>query len=374
MTAPPKPPGTAVAKAAPGDELDRLGKLHLAQRRADRALTTALRNETWSKSLSVQMQAAVAEYMRRFKLDISEVEVLGGNIYRTGYYYRRRIAEMRTKGLIEYTEGEMIGDDPRLRELMALTGEDDAEVAAWAKAEHFRRLRERIRWSVPEDATHAYVARAKLKNDARVLEGCDWITPLRTKKVKDWGDDRKFKGWKDVPADPVGTEEPEKTVITRAWRRCGLLVAAEIPELRTDEEAMSSGAEIVEAQIEQIGQDESAREAAYAASERPRGMIASGTPDDPYALDDEPKEKEPVPVRAPVTEPVAEVKSEAKPTPMPKPPTLADLEGSVRKLLAHHRLLASDRAKFERMLTQADTEEKLRYLIEEVDKLITAPV
>ncbi|HEY5551567.1 MAG TPA: hypothetical protein VIK52_06755, partial [Opitutaceae bacterium] len=242
--------------------------------RATRALTVAITNESWGKTMSHGMRHAFAEYMRRFHLDISEVDNLGGKPYRNGNYYKRRIAQMRTRGLVEWTEGDYISIDARLDALVAAGDE-------WALGENVRRARERIRWAVPADATHAYVARVKLKQDGKPLEGCDWITPARVKKVKDWGDDRKFKGWKEVPADPVGAEEPEKTVITRAWRRAGLLAAAEIPELKQEEEIMDVEAEAVEATVSEIREREDARDER---SEIKPAMLTVAPINDPYSL------------------------------------------------------------------------------------------
>jgi len=116
------------------------GKRHLAEIRATRALIVAITNESWGKAMSPMMRHAFAEFMRRFHLDISEVDNLGGKPYRNGNYYKRRIAELRSKGLIEWSEGEHIGHDERL-DLAMEVGSEDAELAAWAKGEASRRLR-----------------------------------------------------------------------------------------------------------------------------------------------------------------------------------------------------------------------------------------
>lgn len=270
MAAQQKPePGTAVAKrddTTSAASLDAAGKRHLAEIRARNALVVAITNESWGQKMSPMMRRAFAEYIRRFKLDVSEVDNLGGRPYRNGRYYERRIAEMRTRGLVDWTHGEHIGPDPRLD---ALAEQGDT----WAVEETTRRLRERIRWAVPEDATHAYVARVKLKGDQNPLEGCDWITPERTKKTQ----------YGEKIADPVGAEEPEKTVITRAWRRAGLLAAAEIPELRDEEEALDAGAAAVAEEVEQIGAREAQRELSSA---KPKHLMPGVRHDDPYSVDE----------------------------------------------------------------------------------------
>lgn len=273
-----KPESTAVAKRDAHDQredlalrgLDPHARREVLEQRMRRQITQAIANESWGQSLSPNAQRAVAAYMQRFNLDVGEVEILGGRLYRNGQHYKRRLAEMRSKGLVEWTKGYMIGPDPALD---AAIKDPDPDVAEWAKQERRFRIRERIRWAVPPDATHAYVAQVKLTNDANVLEGCDWITPKRTKKTK----------FGEKIADPVGAEEPEKTVITRAWRRAGILAAAEIPELKAQEETLDAGAVEVAAEVEQIAHDEEAREAA---AQRPKNLMPGVRPDDPYALDD----------------------------------------------------------------------------------------
>src|SRR6185437_6498779 len=147
--------------------------------------------------------------------------------------------------------------------------------------ESARRVRERIRWAVPTDATHAYVTRVKLKGDQNPLEGCDWITPARVKKVKKWKN-RQFDGWEEKPADPVGADEPEKTVITRAWRRVGLLAAAEIPELRDEEARLDAGAVEVAATVTDLRDEEEARELSMKTERQLPPKVDAG---DPYQID-----------------------------------------------------------------------------------------
>jgi hypothetical protein len=265
-------PGTSVARtdnAASADRalagLDAEGRRQVLEQRMRRANLQAVANESWGSALSPNAQRAVAAYMVRFNLDVGEVEILGGKIYRNGQYYKRRIAEMRTRGMVEWSMGDHIGPDARLDKLA-----EDGD--AWAKEESTRRLRERIRWSVPEDATHAYVSRVKVKGDENPLEGCDWITPKRMKQTK----------YGPKLADPVGADEPEKTVITRAWRRVGLIAAAEIPELRQQEEVMDAGAVEVSEEVERIGTEEGARDVS---ARRPRELMPATRPDAPYEPD-----------------------------------------------------------------------------------------
>jgi hypothetical protein len=375
MSATQKPePGTAVA--APKDRdanLTPAQREHMAAIRTTRNLTVAITNEAWGNALTPAMRHAVAEYMRRHKLDVSEVDVLGGRIYRNGYYYRRRIAEMRAAGKLEWSEGEHIGPNAQL---VAGTTSDDPEIAAWSKAENFRRFKERVRWEVPADATHAYVVRIKLKTDGKVLEGCDWITPERKNKY-------------GKVADPIGAEEPEKTVITRAWRRCGLLVAAEIPELRREEESMNSDAEIVDAQIEEIGATDAKRDAELA---RPETQLALPAQNDPYgdvttsAAPAREAEKVEVGPRSKASEGgEARSQSQAAPASATPPssapivedrlvgPTFEQLSQSINKLLKHEKISDEKRAKFVTETANAKTAAQLEGIMGRIENIISDP-
>jgi len=281
-------PGTSVARQEPERDarLTADARARLQKIRSDNAFTMAVTAESWGDRMTVTTRRAFAEFIRRFRLDISEVDNLGNRPYRNGYYYRRRVAEMRTAGQVDWSLGEHIGPNKELDRLAAMTESDpayDPELTQWAREERRRRAQERIRWEVPEDASHAYVVRVKLKGDQNPLEGCDWITPARTKKVKKW-ENKRFAGWEEKVADPVGAEEPEKTVITRAWRRCGLLVAAEIPELKQEEAVMDSAAEEISIAIDERDEEEAAREVS---AHRPRELPLAVREDNPYEIDDD---------------------------------------------------------------------------------------
>jgi hypothetical protein len=124
----------------------------------------------------------------------------------------------------------------------------------------------------------------KITGDANALEGADWIQPGRTKKKS-----ARFGGG-EVIADPIGEEEPEKTVITRAYRRCGLVVAAELPDLRAQEEVLDGEAELIEEAIvaERKATDASveAAEAAARAQHAVPTVAAALPPGDPYGTPD----------------------------------------------------------------------------------------
>lgn len=280
MTAPANNAGATGAapsdRPAPRTSLTPRAAARLAEIKARNAMVVAINNESWGAKLTPLQQRAFAEYMRRFRLDISEIDNLGGRPYRNGRYYMRRGAELTREGRLVAFFGEHIGPDPQLDKL-ARDESVDAETRVWARAESLRRLRECIRHAVPADATHAYVVTLTMRigdtDKAITMEGCKWYVPGRTKKV--WKNGKQI----DVNADPVGTDNPATSVETRAWRRAGRLAFAEIPELREEEELMERAADDTEAAvIEEAVRAEEANESA-AVTGRP---IDHGG-DDPYA-------------------------------------------------------------------------------------------
>ncbi|MDB4916380.1 MAG: hypothetical protein JWM95_4024 [Gemmatimonadetes bacterium] len=221
MTAAPKPEADAPVKRMP--KLTPEGEARLYEIKARNEMVRAIAGESWGAKLSMIQARAFAEYMRRFNLDISEIDNLGGRPYRNGRYYMRRVAELAAAERVEWYKGRHIGPDARLEEF-AKAGEQ------WAIDERFDRLKECIRLGVPADAVYVYVVTVKMKELALPTEGVKWWSPQTA------GSDKRKK------SDPVADENPGLTVETRAWRRCGRLCAAEIPELREQEAEMEFAA------------------------------------------------------------------------------------------------------------------------------------
>lgn len=199
------------------------GRSRLLEIKARNAMVTAIQGESWGGGLSKRQAQAFAEFIRRFKLDISEIDNLGGRPYRNGRYYMRKTAELAAAGRVEWYKGRHIGPDARL-EALANAGEQ------WAIDEHLDRLKECIRLGVPEEAQVVYLVTVKMKELALPTEGVKWWVPQSTGTAK-----RK-------KADPIADENPVTSTETRAWRRAGRLYAAEIPELYLAEEEMEFAA------------------------------------------------------------------------------------------------------------------------------------
>lgn len=314
-------------------------------RKAKNLVAAQIAALSWGEKLDTDTRRAVADWGLTFRVDATtEIHILGGRVYLNAQFYLRRLGELIAADLVEYAVADHVEDDPRL-----------AKLGAEGEGESSRRLRERLKHGIPDACVSATVFRVKLRSMEQEVSGAKWCGTGKKNKHGNI-------------ADPIGEEFPVETSESRAARRAMRLLVSHIPkEIQSEIAAVEASAEMMTARIVDARERSKARDAAYLASERPAGMIASGTPDDPYASEIEQREKEAV------KEPAAEVKAEAKPTPAPKPPTLADLIAGARKLLAHEKLTVDERASFEKMLMQADTEEKARYVIEEVEKLIMAP-
>lgn len=209
-------------KKADGPKLTPKGEARMFEIKARNAMVQAIAGESWGAKLSMAQARAFAEYLRRFRLDISEIDNLGGRPYRNGRYYMRRIAELAAQDRVEWYKGRHIGPDARLETFVA-AGEQ------WAIDERFDRLKECIRLGVPAEAEVVYLVTVKMKELAVPTEGVKWFTPGRKNSY-------------GKLADPVGEENPVTSTETRAWRRVGRLAAAEIPELRDQEAEMEFAA------------------------------------------------------------------------------------------------------------------------------------
>lgn len=199
-------------------------KAMLAQRKNLHLIAAKMSEMNWGKGLDEVTRRAVASYLERNRLDLTEVDVLGGNLYRNARYYKRRLAEMVEDGLVTYVKSDFVHQDARLQTHAAST---DLETAKWASAEILRRLQVRIEYGIPDAAVGACVTRIKLANVDEEITAAKWCG----------GGTRK--------SDPVGESFPIETSETRSCRRAMLLCASSIPALRwVENELTDSGIEI----------------------------------------------------------------------------------------------------------------------------------
>lgn len=195
--------GTGVA-TRPRRELAPEVQAKIEETRARNMVVAAIRGTQWGKDLNAEVQRSVAEYCRQNNLDaVRHVEVLGGRIYLTAELYDEKGAPLIRDGVIIPDEPEYINADDRL-DTLAAAGDE------WAKEERVRRMRLRIKYSVPEAAKAAVVQRFIIAKSGAAIIGVNWCG----------GTGRR---------DPVGDAEPAKTAQTRARRRTWKQIADIIP-------------------------------------------------------------------------------------------------------------------------------------------------
>lgn len=184
------------------------------QRRLESRIAAQISGQTWGKSLDHLTRVAFASYLIRHSMELDEVDILGGRIYKNGTYYLNRAQPLVRAGTIELRH-EYINHDPRLDELVKSA---DKEIAAKAKSEIERRILLRIEHAVPEDQPSAVVAYVTIAKTGKVLAGVNWCG----------NGGRNSNGKLN---DPVGDDEPEKTAITRAYRRVLRMAVGYEPEI-----------------------------------------------------------------------------------------------------------------------------------------------
>lgn len=225
-------------------------QLVLAEKRAQTEMIARLAEMNWGKGLDYPTRKVLASYCRRNALDPREIHILGGNIYRNGKYWLRRLSELVQNESIEWAKVVHIAADPRLEQDAnnADLAEDD-RVAARTELMYRRKMRQQ--YAVPEEATAAAVAMVKAKWLTEPVSGCKFVIKGRKKQTRNG----------PVDADPVGSEYPTETAETRAWRRCLRIIASTNPTLKAIEEELqddelSAGVELQQIAAESISQDE----------------------------------------------------------------------------------------------------------------------
>lgn len=180
----------------------------LARRKNQHLVAAKMSEMNWGKGLDEMTRRAVAAYLERNRLDLTEIDVLGGNLYRNSRYYKRRLAEMVEDGKIEYIKSDWVHQDARLT----------VHADEWSATEHTRRARVRIEYGIPDAAIGACVFRVKVRGVDIEITAAKWCG----------GGTRK--------SDPVGDQFPMEASETRACRRAMILVASSIPALRWKED------------------------------------------------------------------------------------------------------------------------------------------
>lgn len=242
MTTDARPEGTDTASTAvaPRARLQLSPELQqkIEQRRLHSAMVAQIKGATWGKDFDENTIRAVATWARENDVDpVTEVHVLGGQIYIGARYYERKLSELIGQGAIERCHGEWVQKDARL-DALAKGGDPRAE------AEINRRTWERIQHGLSDEADFACVYHIKHRLMSAEVVGAKEHVPGKKKTIK-----RKDGGSFTVDADPVGDQAPMETVETRALRRAMLKLKDALPGMRLassrDDETVEL-AEIVE--------------------------------------------------------------------------------------------------------------------------------
>jgi hypothetical protein len=236
-----EPTSTAVAKVEDGGVGSLPAELQqaIALRKMHNIAAAELAKLSWGEKLDLVTRRGISEWARQFGIDPqTEIDLLGGKLYPNAKYYLRRLSEFVAEGVVEYAVADHIGRDSRLEKL----AEDGDE---WAKGEAARRMRERIRHGVREEAVAACVFRIKLRHVGEEIVGVKQIVTDKN--------------------DPVGKGNPMETVETRAARRAMRLIASHVPRFQAEEARLDTAMAVKSQEI-------SAKIATFKAENAQRGI------------------------------------------------------------------------------------------------------
>lgn len=282
----PKEPRRAIGELPPEIQ-------HALDLRKQRNLVAAqIAGMSWGERLDDNTRRAVAAWGQTFRIDVTtEIHILGGRVYLNAAFYLRRLGEMIDAGLVEYAVPDHVEDDPRLKQL---GGEGEGE--------YTRRLRERIRWAIPDGAKSAVVFRVKLRSMDEEIRGVKWCGTGKKNKQG------------DKLADPIGEEFPVETSESRAARRAMRLVTSHLPpEEKRSADLIEQSVELLSDRVAEGRLRVKAQDAELNQPARPMALPAPGDPYGPVATVEKPE-----PAPAPATqEPEQPKRSAAYRYPMP---------------------------------------------------------
>lgn len=247
----PEPTSLALVNNAAVGVLPVAVQQQLELRKLSNQIAGKLAELNWGQKLDLATRRAVADWGQTYGVDpTTEIHVLGGNIYLNAAYYLRRLAQLIEKGLVEYAYADHIEHDDRLDAL----GEDGV-------GEKNRRLRERIKYQVPDKAASAVAFRVKLRRMGREIVGVKWC------------------GGGTQKNDPVGDAKPVETSESRAARRAVRQIVTHVPMAASEMLATEDAAEVLS---ERIGASATAFAESEAAMQRPKELMPFPPAGDPY--------------------------------------------------------------------------------------------
>jgi hypothetical protein len=256
------PEHTPTRALAPRPALPPELQARIEERRLQSAMVQRIRGAIWGQQFDATTIAAVAAWAREQDVDpITEIDVLGGNIYLRARYYERQLSRLIAAGLIEYARPDWVHVDKRL-EQMAKAGH------AGALAEAERRTMARVEYNLSDDADAACVFRIKHRQMTEEVTGAKQHIPGGRK-------------------DPVGDAMPMETIETRALRRAMLKLREAVPDLPvavSHDDDFVTVAEVVQANHDRLKAEREPKQIAAAPTEAP---APAATEEDDLAFDRE---------------------------------------------------------------------------------------
>lgn len=197
----------------------------IAERKNANIVSAQMAGTNWGKGLDQPTRRAVSDWGQRHGIDVAtEIFVLGGSIYLNAQFYINRLVEMVKAGHVLDFSQDMVQHDARLGEVLAEVLPADAsdeeraelrEAQAKARREIRRRRDIRIMYGIPESATAAVVTTIRLTRLPSVpFVGIKWAPHANSQH-----------------RDPVGTDYPQESALTRSARRALKQVVRHLPEV-----------------------------------------------------------------------------------------------------------------------------------------------
>lgn len=200
----------------------------IAQRKNANVVAAQIASTNWGKGLDAATQRAIADWGNRNSVDVTtEIYVLGGSIYLNAQFYQNRAIDLMTRGKVTGYKQRFIQHDPRLEDVLrevlpATASDEERRELAVAQGEARREIRSRralrIMHGVPDDEKikAAVLTEVRLASHPDVpIYGVKWCPHPNSKHN-----------------DPVGTDYPQETALTRSARRAWKQVARQVQEIR----------------------------------------------------------------------------------------------------------------------------------------------
>lgn len=161
------------SKRPTGTRLPPEAEAQIEERRVLNLITAAIAGCSWGKSMSSPMRRAYADYCHRYDVDpVTEMDNLGGSVYVNADWYRRKLGELRLRGIVKDYFIEHIQADPRIEKLRH-DQSIPAELRKRAQEKWFDMLIKRVEHNAPEEAAAICVCTIDV-GSGTPIKGCKW--------------------------------------------------------------------------------------------------------------------------------------------------------------------------------------------------------